>query len=167
MTASQEDLNQFLSQLADFLQRCYPQGFERLTLERESDVLTPHEYIKLTLYGLHESELVLWSQDQDISVGGTFSHMHLYSAYQSLPEVMKATVDVVFDILRGVCVSYAVFHEGESGGGGFTDKNRASLEHIAAHWATFKHIRYTVDEVHVHEWGKPVVIQRRQPPGAA
>ena len=120
--------------------------------------------MRLTLYGPNESALVVWSQDEDISIGWSFSHMHLYSRYHPMAEVMKSAIDLVFDILRGVCVSYGVFHEGERGGGGFTDKHRASLEHIAAHWATRKHVRYTVDEVHVQEWGKPVVIQRRRSP---
>lgn len=37
METSQEDLNQFVIDLADFLRRYYSFGFERLTLEREID----------------------------------------------------------------------------------------------------------------------------------
>ncbi|MCK6524902.1 hypothetical protein L6R49_26155 [Myxococcota bacterium] len=167
MMTPQEERNQFLLDLADFLERCYLPGLEGLTLQREFDpcVVNNVDNVRLTLCGPAECELVVWNDFDDISVGFGFGHMHLYSPYRTPPEVMRSTIDAVFDILRGVRVSYAVYRQGECSGGGLAASGEVGLERLAASSAA-SIVPRTIDEVHVQAWGQPVVIERR-PPSAA
>jgi len=140
----QDQINEFLDSLGNFVERYYSSAVTEVTKHPEDD------WVKVVIHGPQGTTIELWSEGAEVTVVFGESHWHIdsYDEPCNMENIFENTIDSVMDILRFKTASYSCWRGDRCVGGASCSDDIEEKDVISAAQEFFKDF----DEIRFQTW---------------